>query len=87
LDGKEVRSFPPCVSNSARIEPRFESLPGWMSDTTGIRRWDDLPPEARAYLARLGEIIGAPVALVSVGPDREQSIVRPGGPIARRLGV
>jgi adenylosuccinate synthase len=87
LDGKLVRSFPPCVSDSSRIEPVYETLPGWMSDTTGIRRWDDLPPEARRYLGRLGEIIGAEVGLVSVGPDREQSITRPGSAIARRLGV
>jgi adenylosuccinate synthase len=51
-----------------------------------VRRWDDLPEAARGYLAKLGTIIGAEIALVSVGPDREQSIVKPGGPIAKRLG-
>jgi adenylosuccinate synthase len=86
LDGRDIRSFPPCVADAQRIEPIYEHLPGWRQDTTGTRRWDDLPAAARGYLARLGAIIGAEIALVSVGPDREQTIVKPGGPIARRLG-
>jgi adenylosuccinate synthase len=86
LDGRTIRSFPPCVADAQRIEPVYERLPGWKQDTTGARRWDDLPEPARGYLARLGTIIGAEIGLVSVGPDREQSIVKPGGPIARRLG-
>jgi adenylosuccinate synthase len=85
LDGRQVRSFPPCVADAQRIEPVYESLPGWRRDTTGVRRWDDLPDAARGYLARLATIIGADIALVSVGPDRDQSIVKPGGPIAKRL--
>jgi len=86
LDGREIRSFPPCVADALRIEPVYETLPGWKTDTTGVRRWDDLPAAARSYLTRLGEVIGAEIALVSVGPDRAQSIVRPGGSIAKRLG-
>ena len=86
LDGREVRSFPPCVADAQRIEPIYERLPGWKQDTTGVRRWEDLPRAARGYLDRLGAVIGAEIALVSVGPDRAQSIVKPGGPIARRLG-
>ena len=86
LDGRAVRSFPPCVADALRIEPVFTRLPGWKKDTTGVRRWEDLPEAARGYLAKLGSIIGADVALVSVGPDREQTIVKPGGPIAKRLG-
>jgi adenylosuccinate synthase len=74
------------VADAARIEPELERLPGWKTDTTGMRRWDELPAAARGYLKRLGEVIGAEVAMVSVGPDRVQSIVREDGPIARRLG-
>ena len=85
LDGRAIRSFPPCVADALRIQPVYETLPGWKSDTTQVRRWDDLPDAARAYTARLGAIIGAEIALVSVGPDRDQSIVKPGGPIAKRL--
>jgi adenylosuccinate synthase len=86
LDGKPARAFPASVADAARIEPVFERLPGWRSDTTAITRWDDLPAAARGYVARLGEIVGAEVALVSVGPDRAQSVVRPGSAIAKRLG-
>ena len=68
-----------------RIEPVFETHPGWRSDTTGVRRWEDLPGAARSYLGRLGELIGAEVALASVGPDRDQSIVRPGTEFAGLL--
>lgn len=84
LGGRAIRSFPPTVADAMRIEPAYERLAGWKRDTTGVRRWEDLPSAARAYLDRLGEVIGAEIALVSVGPDREQSIVKPGGPIARR---
>ena len=87
LDGSSVRSFPPCVADAQRIEPIYETLPGWKQNTTGVRRWDDLPTAAKGYVARLGTVIGAEIGLVSVGPDREQSIVKPGGPIAARLGV
>ena len=87
FEGRSVRSFPPCVADSEKIEPVYETLPGWKKDITGARRWDDLPQAARNYVARLGAVIGAEIGLVSVGPDREQSIVKPGGPIAARLGV
>jgi adenylosuccinate synthase len=87
LDGKSVRSFPPCVDDASRIEPVYETLPGWKQDTTGARRWDDLPEAAKAYLARLAAVVGAEISLVSVGPDREQTIVKPGGPIAKRLAL
>jgi adenylosuccinate synthase len=78
LDGRPIRSFPPNVADASRIEPVYETLPGWRRDTTAVRSWTDLPDAARAYLARLSRIIGAEVALASVGPDREQTIVKPG---------
>lgn len=87
IAGREVRSFPPCVADAERIEPVYETLAGWKKDITGARRWDDLPQAARDYVARLGAVIGAEIAMVSVGPDREQSIVKPGGSIAKRLGL
>ena len=85
LEGKAVRSFPPCVGDAAGIEPVYERLPGWKTDTTGMSKWEDLPKAARAYLDRIGEVVGAEVALVSVGPDRAQSIVKPGSAIMRAL--
>ena len=87
LDGRSVRSFPTSVADAERIEPVYETLPGWKQDTTGARNWDDLPKAARAYLDRLSAIVGSELALVSVGPDRVQSIVKPGSTLAARLAV
>ena len=65
------------------MQPVWETLPGWQQDTTGVRRWSDLPPEALAYVERVGEVIGTQVLMVSVGPDRQQSILRPGSWLER----
>jgi adenylosuccinate synthase len=86
LDGREIQALPASSAEAARVEAVFETLPGWRRDTTGARRWDDLPREARAYLDRMGEAIGAEIALVGVGPDRSQSILRPGSWLARMMG-
>ncbi|HEX6851537.1 MAG TPA: adenylosuccinate synthase [Candidatus Polarisedimenticolaceae bacterium] len=86
LDGAAIRSMPPVVSDAKRIEPVFETLPGWNTDTTSARTWEELPPQARAYLDRLSALIGAEVSVVSVGPDRAQSIIRPGSSLAGRFG-
>lgn len=85
-DGRELKGIPASVARTERVEPVFEMLPGWNADTTAIRDWNDLPPLAREYLDRLGRIIGTEVALVGVGPDREQSILKPGSWLARQLG-
>jgi len=85
IDGAVRRTLPPTVAEAARIEPVYERLPGWRCDTTGLTRWGDLPEAARAYLDRLSAVVGAEVALVSVGPDRSQSIVKPGSVVDRKL--
>ncbi len=56
------------------FQPVYEELPGWQEDVSACRRWDDLPPAARAYLERIAALCGAPVRLVSVGAEREQMI-------------
>jgi adenylosuccinate synthase len=56
------------------VEPIYEELPGWQSPTTNARRFSDLPPEARAYVARLCELVGARLGVVSIGPARDQVI-------------
>lgn len=75
IDGLE-QPFPPAERDAwNRAKPVYESLPGWMSDTSGCRSWDDLPENARRYLTRLGELAGAPISYVGIGPDREQTII------------
>jgi adenylosuccinate synthase len=74
LDGRRITNFPSHVDDLRLVRPVFESLPGWRSDTTKVRRMADLPPKAQAYLARLAELVGRPVEYVSVGPERTQTI-------------
>jgi adenylosuccinate synthase len=57
-------------------EPVYEELSGWEEDITGVRSMEDLPKAARAYIERIEELAGAPVTMVSVGPDREATFLR-----------
>ena len=59
-----------------RLEPVWEQLSGWQTDTTACRSWAELPASAQAYVTRLEELAGVPIGLVSVGPERDQMIVR-----------
>jgi adenylosuccinate synthase len=87
IDGAEVDDMPASVAMAERIEPVYETVEGWGSDTTAIRKWSDLPGAAQRYLDRLAEIIGTEVALAGVGPERSQSLVRPGSWLARKLDL
>ena len=64
-------------------EPVYETLPGWRSPTVGLREFRELPENARRYVERLGELVGAEIGVVSTGPDREQTIVRGQSALAR----
>jgi adenylosuccinate synthase len=75
-DGREWTTVPASTSVYERLEPVYEDLPGWRTDTTGCRSWDELPAPARAYVDRLQALAGVPVTHVSVGPERAQMIVR-----------
>ncbi len=59
-----------------QVDPVYETWPGWMTPTSEARRWEDLPENARRYLQRLEELAGAPIRYISVGPRREQMVVR-----------
>jgi adenylosuccinate synthase len=76
IDGQRTERFPSHVDDLRRAQPIYETLPGWQQEVTDVRRWDDLPQKARAYLDRISELVGARVAIVSVGPDRQQTIQR-----------
>ncbi|HEU5090527.1 MAG TPA: adenylosuccinate synthetase, partial [Roseiflexaceae bacterium] len=67
--------YPPANSTVfGSVEPMYEEMAGWQTSTTGVRNFADLPPEARAYVARLCELVGARLAIVSIGPARDQVI-------------
>jgi len=74
INGKRTTVFPSHVDDLRMARPVYETLPGWQQDICGVREIADLPANARAYLKRLGEIIGSPVAIASVGPDRDQTM-------------
>lgn len=75
LDGRDVRHIPHSVWEFAGVEPSVEFVPGWSGDLRSARTLEELPTEARAYLARIEEFTGVPVAIVSIGPDRDETIV------------
>jgi adenylosuccinate synthase len=74
IDGRRVSMFPSHVDDLRKARPVYETLPGWREEISGIRHMADLPVNARQYLQRLGEIVGRPVEIVSVGPDRDQTM-------------
>ena len=54
----------------------YETLPGWTDSTFGIKSFDDLPANARAYLQRIENLVGVPISMVSTGPERDETILR-----------
>ena len=74
LDGQRTTRFPSHVDDLRRVKPVYETLPGWQTDVTGIRELSDMPANARQYLDRVAELVGKPVEVVSVGPDRAQAM-------------
>jgi len=59
----------------SQVEPIYEEMPGWQSNTFGVKSWNDLPEKAQTYVKRLEELVGAPVDIVSTGPDRVETII------------
>ena len=76
LDGREIDYFPASISEVSKCEPIYEELPGWQAPTSSIRQYDELPVQARQYIARLERLISCPVDLISVGKVRDQTIMR-----------
>ncbi len=75
LDGKRIDYFPAHVDDLRKLTPIYETLPGWQQEISHMRRLDELPAAARAYLDRISELIGQPVGVVSIGPDRAETIL------------
>jgi adenylosuccinate synthase len=75
LDGEEIDYLPTAAAQQARMEPVYETMPGWRESTFGARRWLDLPAEAIKYVKRVEELIETPVALLSTSPERDDTIL------------
>ena len=74
LNGEKITRFPSHVDDIRHVKPVYETLPGWKEEITGARSMEDLPENALAYVRRIEELVGFPVGVVSVGPDRKQTI-------------
>lgn len=75
IDGKEVRSLPADGEILEKAVPVYEELPGWSEDVSEVKTFDALPDNAKRYVKRVSELIGAPVCMIGVGPRRDQSII------------
>lgn len=76
LDGKQIDLLPIGADQVARCQPIYESMPGWTENTFRVKRWEDLPANAQAYLNRLEELCELPIAIVSTGPERDETILK-----------
>jgi adenylosuccinate synthase len=74
-DGSVCDTIPMLQSEFAAAEPIYESLPGWQSDISGCRSFEELPLNAQNYVRRLEELAGVPISLIAVGPDRDETIL------------
>ncbi|HUG61409.1 MAG TPA: adenylosuccinate synthase [Methylomirabilota bacterium] len=75
LDGREIDYLPASQEAQAKVQPIYQSLEGWSGSTRGARSWADLPAQAVKYVRYVEELIGAPVALLSTSPDRNDTIL------------
>jgi adenylosuccinate synthase len=76
VEGKMLRSFPANVEDLAKVKPHYEFFEGWNCSLAGIRNYADLPKQAQDYIAAIEKIAGAKVGIVSLSPDRADTIIR-----------
>jgi len=76
INGEAIPGVPVVVDRFVDCKPVYEEVPGWQESTVGVTNADDLPANARDYLARIEELAGVPVDIISTGPDREQTIIK-----------
>ncbi|MFT5465379.1 MAG: adenylosuccinate synthase [Verrucomicrobiales bacterium] len=76
LNGSTVDLPPAGIAEFEAAEPVYEELPGWKTDISGIREYEDLPEAAKSYLDRIQQLLETPISMIGVGPDRAQTIVR-----------
>lgn len=74
-NGETIRYFPASLKELAKCEPVYEEFDGWKEDISSVRKFEDLPDNAKKYLRRIEELVGVRIALIGVGKDREQTIV------------
>jgi len=75
IHGERTTDFPSHIDDLAQAKPVYRTLPGWKKDITNVRRLEDFPKEARHYIDMVAELLDSPVGFVSIGPDREQTVI------------
>ena len=72
----EIKDLPPIGADAfEKCEPIYEEVAGWSESTVGVKSYDNLPANAKAYLKRLEEVVGVPVDIISTGPERDETII------------
>lgn len=74
IDGQRTKEFPSHISDLAKAKPVYRTLPGWKQDISGLKKFSDFPKAARAYVDAISQLLEQKVEIVSVGPDREQTV-------------
>ncbi len=85
VNGKEVEDVPALAHELAQVEPQYIMLDGWKEDISSVRKWHHLPINARLYLSTVAEILGIPISIVSVGPEREQTLFSKGASFVKNF--
>jgi adenylosuccinate synthase len=75
IDGERTTDFPSHIDDLAKAKPVYRTLPGWKTDITRVRKMTEFPKAAREYIDLIAELLDARVGFVSIGPDREQTVV------------
>jgi len=73
--GNRIDRIPHKGSSQEKIKPIYETMPGWQSSTQGVTEYDALPEKAKSYLTRIADLLGVPIAMVSTGPKREETVI------------
>ena len=74
-EGEKIEEYPASLAVMEKVQPIYETLPGWKTPISHCRNYEELPKEARAYVERISELVGVPLGIVSVGPNRDQTII------------
>lgn len=75
-DGEMIENFPASLNKLEKCKPVYKELKGWKADITNCSSYDELPEEAKAYIAEIEKLVGVPIKIISVGPKRSQTIIR-----------
>lgn len=76
IDGNETQNYPASIKDLAKCKPVYKTIKGWNKDLSGCRTYDELPEQTKEYIKLIEQVTGVKVKIVSVGPDREQTIIR-----------